>query len=213
MPSANSKTVFLLLIFLFGAGCGLENNPSSGHDPNKPLPVLISNNAEVMVDHTQGAIITTPDGKATLSISQTALSADTYFEIKPYTLNPQYGPTFQVGSLYSFFPVDVPTLKEGQVLKVTLLYESSLFPVKEPRLKSPSAPLVVETDVRLARFQDNNADFTFRCWQGLYLDAPSIIVGQKLHSVSSRDTVQLGIFGITSIYSYICPYNFIYPPF
>ena len=34
----------------------------------------------------------------------------------------------------------------------------------------------------------------------------------KIHQVSTRATTSLGIFGVTSIYSYLCPLNFLNPP-
>ncbi|MHB8481426.1 MAG: hypothetical protein ACYDBV_01625 [Nitrospiria bacterium] len=204
------KVVKVFLILLTGSGCGL-GSPSGGHDPSLPLPVIISDNAAVLVDHTKGAIVITPDGKAMLSIPQTALNKDTEFTILSYDLGASDGPIFRVGQLYSFKPVNVPELIQGQVLTVTLFYDSSLFPVNDPRVISPATPFVPESDVRLAVFQEN-ADLTLRCWQTVFLDAPSVIPGKILHQVTTRATTQLGIFGITSIYSYVCPFNFLNPP-
>ena len=198
-----------LLTLLIGSGCGL-GNPSSGHDPNLPLPVVVSDKAAVLVNHLTGAIVTTPDKNATLSVSQGALSADTEFTILPYDLGSSDGPIFRVGQLYSFLPVNVPTLNPGQVLKVTILYDSSLFPVNDIRVVSSTTPFIVEQDARIARLQDN-ANITLRCWLGVFLDAPSVIPG-KIHQVSTRATTSLGIFGVTSIYSYLCPLNFLNPP-
>ena len=208
------KIVRVLLILLIGSGCGL-GNPSGGHDPNLPLPVVVSNKTSVWVDHTRGAIITTPDGMAMLSISQTALSADTRFTIVPYDLGTSDGPIFRAGPMVSFLPVTVPALIPGQFITVTLFYDPSLFPAHDSRLIS-STGSVTEQDARLARFQDD-VDYTKRCWQKVFLDAPSIVPGQMLHQISTHDittldVTQLGVFGITSIFSYVCPYNFLQPP-
>jgi hypothetical protein len=189
MFSPKSKTIFQFLIFLIGAGCGLENNPSSGHDPNKPLPVLISSNAEVTVDHTQGAIVTTPDGKAALSVSQTALSADTAFKIEWYTLPPG-SPKFSVVQMYSFTstPIISDTLIPGQFLKVTLYYDSG------------KVSGVIETDLRLGIYNTVGT-----CWEQVFLDSPPLIPVNTIHSVSSRDLTRLGIFGMTLFEALTCP--------
>jgi hypothetical protein len=190
MPSANSKTVFLLLIFLFGAGCGLEKNPSGGHDPNKPLPALISSSAEVMVDHAQGAIITTPDGKAALSVSQTALSADTAFKIEMYNL-PSGSPKISFVQMYSFTstPVISETLIPGQFLKVTLYYDSGVVP----------SDVSEELDFRLGIYNSVRT-----CWEQIFFDSPPVIIVNTIHSVSSRDLTRLGVFGIPA-YGQTCP--------
>lgn len=213
------KQKLFVLFFFITAGCGL-GAPGNGHDPNLPLPVIISD-LPVIVDHNKGAIIITPDGMAKLSISQTALSADTTFQVSLYKLIPIGGPVFYAGlivngillpSLYSFSPVLVPNLNPGEKLTVTLYYFQASFPMYEQRIiTSPTQPYVVETDLRLGILQDNG-DYTLRCWEKVFLDAPSVIPGEVLHNVTTHDTTELGIFGVTSFYSYICPNNFIYPP-
>ncbi|MBI3595093.1 MAG: hypothetical protein HY200_09055 [Nitrospirae bacterium] len=221
--NAVKQKLFVLFFFII-AGCGL-GAPGNGHDPNLPLPVIISD-LPVIVDHKKGAIIITPDGMAKLSISQTALSADTTFQIVLYRISPKGGPVYYLGltnspdtdppgpdhALYSFSPVLVPNLIPGQKLTLTLYYDPVPFPMYEPRIvNSPTTPNVVETDLRLGVLQDNG-DYTLRCWEKVFLDAPSIIPGQVLHNVTTHDTTELGIFGVTSFYSYTCSYNFIYPP-
>ncbi|MBI1819355.1 MAG: hypothetical protein HY202_00740 [Nitrospirae bacterium] len=168
----------------------MENNPSSGYDPNKPLPVLISSSAEVMVDHTQGAIITTPDGKAALSVSQTALSADTFFKIELYNL-PSGSPRISIVQMYSFTSTLVisDTLIPGQFLKVTLYYDSGQIPIG-----------VKESDLRLGIY-----DSVGTCWEKVFLDSPPLTPVNTIHSVSSRDLTRLGIFGMTSILALTCP--------
>jgi hypothetical protein len=177
------KNGFPPLIFFIVAGCGLST-PAGGHDPNKPLPVYVSDKAAVLVYAGIGAIITIPDGKATLSISQTALRANTSFEIAPYNLS-QGSPRISVDQMYSLTPVTVSTLIAQQVLNVTIRYDPTLIPNGIP-----------ETDLRLGVFDPING-----CWSHVFLDSPPVLPG---HQVNSKDLTQLGIFGVTTINTPIC---------
>lgn len=220
------KNGFSIFFFFIVSGCGIDLNPTTGHDPNKPIPVIIADAMEVMVDHTRGAIIKTPDGMAMLSISQSALSADTAFGIKIYPVTPKGGPIFYAGltnlpntdppgpdkALYLFSPAFVPNLNPGAKLTITLAYDPGPFPVYEPRItNSPDQPDVFEMDLQVGLFQDN-VDYTLRCWKKVFFDSPPIVAGQSTHTITTRETTELGVFGITSKYSYVCPYNFIYRP-
>lgn len=181
------KNRFLVFFCFIAVGCGL-GTPTSGHDPNKPLPVIISDNAQVPVDHSIGAIITTPDGKAVLAITQTALSANTSFGISLYIL-PQGSPRISIDQMYSFTPVTVSALIAQQVLIVTLLYDPTLIPAG-----------IQEADLRLAVFDSGKG-----CWSQVFLDSPSVIPGKNLHQVNSKTVTQLGIFGVTTVNTKTCP--------
>ena len=191
------KYVSSFLIFsLFGCGLG---NGSGGHDPNKPLPVLYSDRSQVLVNHEAGAVIMTPDGKASLSIAQTALNADTSFEIDPYS-TPTGTVTVNlphVDEMYKFTPETVSALISGQTLAVTIWYDE--------RLNN----LGPETNLRLGLYDPVN-----NCWLNIFLDSPAIIPGTNLHHVTSRTInlmnpskvpYQLGIFGITTLDAPNCP--------
>lgn len=175
---------FSILICFILAGCGL-GSPSNGHNPYAPLPVLISDKTQVLVNHSTGAIISTPDGQATLSISQSALNANTSFEIEPYGVFPS-NPKISVVQMYSFSPVVVPTLIVQQFLIVTLSYDESSIPTGTS-----------ETDLRLGVF-----DSVKNCWSQVLFDSAPVLPG---HSVTSKDLTSLGIFGITSLNTPICP--------
>jgi hypothetical protein len=203
------KNVITALFFFFVSACGVQPS-SGGHDPNQPIPVFISDSKEVIVDHTKGAIIKTPDGMAMLSILPTALKADTTFKITPYDLSPGEVPFLNVGKFYSISPTNVSTLLPGALIEVTLYYDVSQFPIIDSRENSPTNPYIYETDMRIGLFQDNT-DATQRCWSSVLIGSPPIIAGPSPHKVISY-TVVLGIVGITPLYSYTCPYNFIYPP-
>ncbi|MFI5304570.1 MAG: hypothetical protein ACHQYP_07210 [Nitrospiria bacterium] len=181
MFQSNIKTRLFSLFLLILSGCGL-GAPTNGHDPYKPLPVLISDNAQVLVDHTTGAIITTPDGKASLSVAQTALNADTSFEIVPYGVVPS---GVSIDQMYSLTPVSVTTLEPQEYLIVTLKYDPTLIPKGTP-----------ETDLRLGVLDPNR-----NCWDQVFLDSPPVLPG---HSVSSRQVTHLGIFGVTTFFALIC---------
>ncbi|MBI1820175.1 MAG: hypothetical protein HY036_06425 [Nitrospirae bacterium] len=174
------KIVFFLLVFLIETGCGL-GNPSSGHDPNLPMPIQISDRTEVLVNHTLGAIISTPDGRATLSISQSALSADTSFKIEPFV-------ALGIDMGYYISPEVVTTLIPGQFLRVAIFYNSSSIPNG-----------IQETDLRLGLFDTSKS-----CWKQIFLDSPSIIPGTTLHQVAARNITQLGLFGVTGMNTPIC---------
>lgn len=181
------KNGFFGLFFFIVAGCGL-GTPTSGYDPNKPLPIIISDKAAVLVYASIGAIITTPDGKATLSIAQTALSANTSFEIAPYGVFPS-NPRISIDQMYSFTPVIVSTLIGQQVLIVTLWYDPALIPAG-----------IREADLRLGVFDPAKG-----CWSQVFLDSPSVIPGKTLHQVSSKTVTQLGFFGVTTVNTKTCP--------
>ena len=154
---------------------------------------MVSDSTLVTVHHTLGGIVTTPDGKAVLSVSQTSLKADTAFSISPYTL-PQGSPKLNIDSMYQFEPVDVTTLNPGQGLIVEIWYNPALIPSG-----------VQEQDLRLALFNPVG-----QCWTKVYLDSPSVTPGNALHEVTTRDSspgglTVLGIFGVTTVSTPTCP--------
>ena len=128
--------------------------------------------------------------------------------------------------MYEFSPAVVANLKSGATLKVTLYYDPTPFPAfdkrfnYDPNLKNrqltpypisidpPFPPNVFQEDLQLGLFQDN-ANYSLECWKKIFFDSPPIVAGQTTHSISTHDTTDLGVFGITSKYSYVCPYNFI----
>lgn len=193
MFTKKAQKLILGLICFMGTGCGL-GTPTSGHDPNKPLPVIISDSSSVLVNHELGAIITTPDGKAVLAITQTTLNADTLFKISPY-IPSQGSPRISIDQMYSIEPEIVSTLIAGQVLMVRLWYDPKLVP-----------SVIQENDLRLGQL-----DLVNNCWKRVFLDSPSVIPGVTLHEVTSRDSSQLGlnqlgIFGVTTFNTPTCPY-------
>jgi len=183
---------FLTLFLCILAGCGL-GTPVGGFDPNKPLPVIISDSSSVLVNHAIGAIVTTPDRKAVLEISQTTLNADTFIKISPYS--PLSGASIiSIDEMYSFEPAIVTTLIAGQNLLVKLRYDPKLV---------PSA--IRENDLRLGQLDTVN-----NCWKRIFLDSPSVIPGLTFHEVTTRDSsqvglTQLGVFGVTIFNTPTCP--------
>lgn len=181
MFSNHVKNQLFIFVIFIATGCG-PATPSSGNDPNKPLPLFISDKATVLVNSSIGAIITTPDGRATLSISPNVLSANTSFEIAPYTGPPR----ISIDQMYYYTPVTVATLIAQQELMVSLVYDLNIIPTG-----------IQETDLRLGVF-----DTVKGCWSQVFFDSPPNLVG---HKVNSKDLTHLGVFGVTVFQTQTCP--------
>ena len=172
----------LLILALPTCGSPPPSNPGAGHDPNLPIPVVISDSVTAVVG-SSGRVISTPDQKGVLSISQNALTTNATVTIKPVSVPGAIDQAFDFSSL-----PDLATISTTGSINITLRYDPAKIPLFIP-----------ESDLRLGLY-----DRTQACWF-VYFDSPPVVSSAVgLHPLSSRNITALGVFGVVNLITPTC---------